>query len=153
MTVIEIVFAILLILSCVFIIAIVLMQESKQGMSNVISGGSSDNYFQKNSGRTKEAKLARATKVAAVIVFVAAIAVNLISVYWGGNSETNGSGEATIGTSGDTSMLDPDNMDINFNLNTGDDSAEVPDEGAAEAEVTTAASETAAAAETTTAAQ
>ena len=46
MSVIEIIFAILLILSCVFIIAVVLMQESKQGMSNVISGGSSDNYFQ-----------------------------------------------------------------------------------------------------------
>ena len=87
MSVIEIIFAILLILSCVFIIAVVLMQESKQGMSNVISGGSSDNYFQKNSGRTKEAKLARATKVAAVIVFVVAIAVNLITVYWGGKSD------------------------------------------------------------------
>ena len=81
MTVIEIIFAILLILACVFIVLVVLMQESKQGMSNVISGGSSDNYFQKNSGRTKEAKLARATKIAAVILFVVAIAVNLITVY------------------------------------------------------------------------
>ena len=100
MSVIEIVFAILLILSCVFIIAIVLMQESKQGMSNVISGGSADNYFQKNSGRTKEAKLSRATKVAAVIVFLAAIAVNLISVYWGGEAKT-GSNDSSIGVSGD----------------------------------------------------
>ena len=152
MSVIEIVFAILLILSCVFIIAIVLMQESKQGMSNVISGGSADNYFQKNSGRTKEAKLSRATKVAAVIVFLAAIAVNLISVYWGGDSASTGSGESTIGTSGDTSALDAfdlDNIDINMNLNT--------DDGSASAEVTTAAADTAettaAAAETTTAAQ
>ena len=88
MTVLEIVFAVLLILSCVFIVAVVLMQESKQGMSNVISGGSSDNYFQKNSGRTKEAKLSRATKIAAVIVFIVAIAVNLITVYWGGDSNT-----------------------------------------------------------------
>ena len=145
MTVIEIVFAILLILSCVFIIAIVLMQESKQGMSNVISGGSSDNYFQKNSGRTKEAKLSRATKVAAVIVFVVAIAVNLISVYWGGESTSTGTGESTIGTSGDTSGLDAfnlDNININASLNTGDDSAaETP------AETTTAAAETTAAAQ------
>ena len=151
MSVIEIVFAILLILSCVFIIAIVLMQESKQGMSNVISGGSADNYFQKNSGRTKEAKLSRATKVAAVIVFLAAIAVNLISVYWGGEAKT-GSNDSSIGVSGDTSALDafnPDNIDINMNLNT--------DDGSASAEVTTAAADTAettaAAAETTTAAQ
>ena len=104
MSVIEIVFAILLILSCVFIIAIVLMQESKQGMSNVISGGSADNYFQKNSGRTKEAKLSRATKVAAVIVFLAAIAVNLISVYWGGSTESGNNG-TSIGTAGDIADL------------------------------------------------
>ena len=87
MTVIEIIFAVLLILSCILIIAVVLMQESKQGMSNVISGGSSDNYFQKNSGRTKEAKLSRATKIAAVVLFIVAIAVNLISVYWGGSKD------------------------------------------------------------------
>ncbi len=106
MTVIEIIFAILLILSCVFIIAVVLMQESKQGMSNVISGGSSDNYFQKNSGRTKEAKLSKATKIAAVIVFVVAIAVNLISVYWGGNSADSSSGNVGVATDADFS-IDP----------------------------------------------
>lgn len=113
MSVIEIIFAILLILSCVFIIAVVLMQESKQGMSNVISGGSSDNYFQKNSGRTKEAKLSRATKIAAVIVFVVTIAVNLISVYWGGETSTSSSdssiGVATeAGFSLDTSDIAPE---------------------------------------------
>ncbi len=86
MSVVEIIFAVLLILACVFIVAVVLMQESKQGMSNVITGGSTDNYYQKNSGRTKEAKLSRATKIAAVLVFVIAIAVNLITVYWGGDS-------------------------------------------------------------------
>ena len=107
MTVIEIIFAILLILSCVFIIAVVLMQESKQGMSNVISGGSSDNYFQKNSGRTKEAKLSRATKIAAIIVFVVTIAVNLISVYWGGETSTaTASGDTAVVTDADFSISD-----------------------------------------------
>lgn len=105
MSVIEIIFAILLILSCVFIIAVVLMQESKQGMSNVISGGSSDNYFQKNSGRTKEAKLARATKIAAVILFVVAIAVNLITVYWSGNN-TAATGDPNVGAAFDTEAAD-----------------------------------------------
>ncbi|MBQ9382833.1 MAG: preprotein translocase subunit SecG [Ruminiclostridium sp.] len=89
MSVIEIVFAILLIVACIFIVAVVLMQESKQGMSNVITGGSTDNYYQKNSGRTREAKLARATKIAAVLVFIIAIAVNLISVYWSGNGSAD----------------------------------------------------------------
>ena len=125
MTVIEIIFAILLILSCVFIIAVVLMQESKQGMSNVISGGSADNYFQKNSGRTKEAKLAKATKIAAVIVFVVAIAVNLISVYWGGSSDTT-----------PTTMTET--QSVVFDTTAAEGDAE------AEAEVTDAADETAA---------
>ncbi len=84
MTVIEIIAAFLLIIACIFVIAVVLMQESKQGMSNVITGGSSDNYYQKNSGRTREAKLAKATKGAAVAIFVIALAVNVISVYLGG---------------------------------------------------------------------
>lgn len=144
MTVIEIIFAILLILSCVFIIAVVLMQESKQGMSNVISGGSSDNYFQKNSGRTKEAKLSRATKIAAVILFVVAIAVNLITVYWGGNDSSS----SNVGTAFDASDLD-------FSAVTDeaeDDTAEVTDtaEDTSEADETAAeetAAETEAAAE------
>jgi preprotein translocase subunit SecG len=147
MTVIEIVFAILLILSCVFIIAIVLMQESKQGMSNVISGGSSDNYFQKNSGRTKEAKLARATKAAAVVVFVAAVAVNLISVYWGGSSDS-GSSEATIGTAGDPSAaegLDLDSSELIADLITSDGSESEAPAAETSAAETTAADTTAAA--------
>lgn len=124
MTVIEIIFAILLILSCVFIIAVVLMQESKQGMSNVISGGSSDNYFQKNSGRTKEAKLSRATKIAAVFVFVVAVAVNLISVYWGGNDTT-----ASGSTSGTATDL---NFDIVSDTDTASEDSEPADTTAAE---------------------
>lgn len=104
MTALEIIFAILLILSCVFIITVVLLQESKQGMSNVISGGSSDNYFQKNSGRTKEAKLSRATKVAAVVVFVIAIAVNLITVWWGGSETSAATAEPVVGIATDESL-------------------------------------------------
>ena len=98
MSVIEIIAAFLLIIACVFVIAVVLMQESKQGMSNVLTGGSSDNYYQKNSGRTREAKLAKATKLAAIAIFVIALAVNVISVYFGGSDKTT----ETI----DTSVVD-----------------------------------------------
>ena len=68
MSVIEIIAAFLLIIACIFVIAVVLMQESKQGMSNVLTGGSSDNYYQKNSGRTREAKLAKAIPEARITV-------------------------------------------------------------------------------------
>ena len=88
MGIIEIIAAIVLIIACVIIVAVVLMQESKQGMSNVITGGSNDNYYQKNSGRTKEAQLARFTKTAAIVFFIVAIAVNVIAIYWGGSSDS-----------------------------------------------------------------
>lgn len=122
MSVLEIIAAILLILSCVFIVLVVLMQDSKQGMSQTISGASGDNYYQKNSGRTKEAKLAKMTKGAAIVVFIVALLVNLITIYgWGKSSggssnttttpaitttaadEANDSGE---GASDDTSAAD-----------------------------------------------
>ena len=87
MSVLEIIAAILLILACVFIVLVVLMQDSKQGMSQTISGASADNYFQKNSGRTKEARLAKLTRTAAIIVFVVALLVNLITIYGWGKSD------------------------------------------------------------------
>lgn len=149
MTVIEIIFAILLILSCVFIVAVVLMQESKQGMSNVISGGSSDNYFQKNSGRTKEAKLARATKLAAVVLFVVAIAVNLITVYWGGENTSSDTGVALDSDTNLSDLLSGADVSVNVSEDT-DDAADTTAAEETPAEETTAAAETTAA-ETTAA--
>ena len=104
MSVLEIVAAILLILACVFIILVVLMQDSKQGMSQAISGASGDNYYQKNSGRTKEAKLARMTKTAAVLVFIVALLVNLITIYGWGKSD--GSQTSTTTPSVTTTVAD-----------------------------------------------
>ena len=98
MSVLEIIAAILLILACVFIVLVVLMQDSKQGMSQTISGSSADNYFQKNSGRTKEARLAKLTRTAAIIVFVVALLVNLITIYGWGQSSGDGSAAATSTT-------------------------------------------------------
>ena len=67
MGILEIISAIVLIVACVFIVLVVLMQDTKQGMSQTITGGSADNYYQRNSGRSNEAKLNRLTKIAAVI--------------------------------------------------------------------------------------
>lgn len=87
----EIISAIVLILACVFIVAVVLMKDTKTQMSQTISGSTSDSYYQKNAGRTKEAMLNKATIVAAVVFFVLALAVNVINVYWGGSKNDNSS--------------------------------------------------------------
>lgn len=83
MGILEIIMAIVLIIACVFIVVVVLMQETKTQMSQTISGSSSDNFYQKNSGRTKEAMLNKATIAAAVTFFVLALAVNIINLHFG----------------------------------------------------------------------
>ena len=45
MGILEIISAIVLIVACVFIVLVVLMQDTKQGMSQTITGGSADNYY------------------------------------------------------------------------------------------------------------
>lgn len=103
MSIFEIISAIILILACVFIIVVVLMKDTKTQMSQQISGTSSDSFYQRNVGRTKDAILNKATVVAAVIFFVLAVAVNLINVYgkeiFNSNNESTTSNNAAAVTS------------------------------------------------------
>ncbi|MCM1166066.1 MAG: preprotein translocase subunit SecG [Lachnospiraceae bacterium] len=102
----EIISAIILIIACVFIVVVVLMKDTKTQMSQTISGATSDSYFGKNAGRTKEAMLNKATIVSAVVFFVLALAVNVINVYWGGSKDDSTSSTPTssvVSTVSDTS--------------------------------------------------
>ena len=97
----EIISAIVLIIACVFIVVVILVKDTKTQMSQTISGSSSDSFYQRNAGRTKEAMLNKATIVAAVIFFVLAIAVNVINVY-GNKESTGGTSTPAAVTSSDT---------------------------------------------------
>lgn len=99
MSVFEVVSAIVLILACVFIVVVVLLKDTKTQMSQSISGTSSDSYYQKNAGRTKDAMLNKATIVAAVLFFVLAVAVNLINVYGKKASAEQNSGTTAVTSS------------------------------------------------------
>ncbi len=99
----EIISAIILIIACVFIVVVVLMKDTKTQMSQTISGSTSDSYFQKNAGRTKEAMLNKATIAAAIVFFVLALGVNVINVYWGAGSDNNSSSAPTSSVSTDSS--------------------------------------------------
>ncbi|MCL1881652.1 MAG: preprotein translocase subunit SecG [Oscillospiraceae bacterium] len=99
MSTIEIVSAILLILSCILIIIIVFFQGAqKGGMSQSITGQGSDNYYQRNMGRSKEARLKKGTTVLAVLFFSVAIAVNLIAARLGDNEATDTENATNGGT-------------------------------------------------------
>lgn len=80
MPLIEIIAGALLIVASLVIILIVLVQESKeQGLTSAIGGGSNESFYEKNTGRTRDAKLSKFTKAAAIILFVVTLAVNIIS--------------------------------------------------------------------------
>ncbi len=78
----EIILGILMIITSLVIIAIVLMQKSREGgLSGAIAGGS-DTFFGKNKGRTIEARLAKITRYVAIVFFVLAIASTLLLLFF-----------------------------------------------------------------------
>lgn len=82
MSAIEIVAGVLMILSSIFIIGIVLSQESKgQGLSGVITG--TEMMSGESRTRSKEARTHRATKIAAIVFFALTILVNVVSIFVG----------------------------------------------------------------------
>ena len=91
MNIFEIISAIILIIACVFIIVVVLMKETKNQMSQTISGTTADSYYGKNSGRTKDAMLNKATIAAMIVFFVLALGVNVINVYFGEKTDDTSS--------------------------------------------------------------
>lgn len=80
MQLIEIIAGVLLIIASLVIILVVLVQDSKeQGLTSAIGGGSNESFYERNTGRTRDAKLSKFTRVAAIVLFVVTLAVNVIS--------------------------------------------------------------------------
>ncbi len=68
----------LIILASIAIIVLVLFQSSKKhGLSGAIGGTSSDSFFGKNQGQTKEKKLARYTTISAIVFAVLTVVAYL----------------------------------------------------------------------------
>lgn len=83
MTTAEIVMGIILLLCCLCIIFLCLSQDSKaqNGMTSAITGASSDSFYGRNEGRTKEAKLIKATKYSLIVFFVLTLAINIVPLF------------------------------------------------------------------------
>ena len=64
------------ILDCAVLVVLVLMQEGKSAGLGALSG-STDTYWGKNKGRSREANLARWTKILAVLFIVLAAVLNI----------------------------------------------------------------------------
>ena len=64
--------SIVMIVVSIVLTVLVLLQEGKSAGLGAIGGGSSDTYWGKNKGRSKEGKLDLATKILAVVFFILA---------------------------------------------------------------------------------
>ena len=78
---IEIILGILILITSVFIVITVLMQEAKQnGLSGAISGGA-ETFFGKSKGRTLSSKLIKITRILAIIFFVLTLGTTLLLLF------------------------------------------------------------------------
>ena len=76
MEILKIVLTILFAIDCIVLTAIVLLQEGKSAGLGAIAGAS-DTFWGQNKGRSKEGKMVLATKIAAVLFIILAVALNL----------------------------------------------------------------------------
>ena len=65
----------------IFLIIVVLLQESRSaGLSGAISGGA-DTFFGKSKGRTMEQKLVKLTKISAIAFFILTLGVTIYFMF------------------------------------------------------------------------
>lgn len=83
MSTLEIIGGVVLLVVCALVILLCLSQDQKSqdSMSAALTGASSDSFYGKNEGRTKEAILAKITRVMAIILFAAVLAVNIVPIF------------------------------------------------------------------------
>ena len=81
MSALQYVFGAVLIILAVFLIIVVLLQESRSaGLSGAISGGA-DTFFGKCKGRSMEQKLVKLTRISAIIFFILTLGVTIYFMF------------------------------------------------------------------------
>ena len=60
------------------ILFVMMQRKDDQGMSGAITGGASNNFLDKNKGRTKEGKLKRMTIVFGIAFAIVTVALNIV---------------------------------------------------------------------------
>jgi preprotein translocase subunit SecG len=83
MGIVEIVSGAILIAVSVIVVIVTLLQESKDRHMSAINGSAGESFFDKNSSRSKEAKLSRLTTVLTIIFFIVTLALNILPIFVG----------------------------------------------------------------------
>ena len=81
MSALQYVFGAVLIILAIFLIIVVLLQESRSaGLSGAISGGA-DAFFGKSKGRTMEQKLVKLTRISAIVFFILTLGITIFFMF------------------------------------------------------------------------
>ena len=81
MSALQYVLGAVLIILAIFLIIVVLLQESRSaGLSGAISGGA-DTFFGKSKGRPMEQKLVKLTKISAIAFFILTLGVTIYFMF------------------------------------------------------------------------
>ncbi len=83
MELLEIIGGVVILVICLAIIILCLMQEEKSqdSMSSALTGASTESFYGKNEGRTKEAILNKVTKVFGILLFIGVLAINIVPLF------------------------------------------------------------------------
>ena len=81
MQVIKIILTVILFIICLALTALALIQSKEDaGLSSTITGSSTNNFFEKNKGRTKEGKQKRWTIILGIAFFIVVIVLSIIYI-------------------------------------------------------------------------
>ncbi len=72
--------ALVLIVSLAIIVAVLFQKGNRAGVSSAVSGAA-DTFLSRNDARTADGRLAKYTKILAVVFFVLVLAANAISLF------------------------------------------------------------------------
>ena len=74
----KILIVVYFIVSLIVIILALIQAKEDQGLSSTITGSSTDNFYEKNKGRTKEGKQKRVLVTLTVVFFILTVALGII---------------------------------------------------------------------------
>ena len=81
MQVIKIILIVVFFIICFGLTALALIQSKEDaGLSSTITGSSTNNFFEKNKGRTKEGKQKRWTIISGIAFFIGTIVLSIIYI-------------------------------------------------------------------------
>lgn len=74
----TILMCVLLLIDVVIIVAVLLQQSKSDGLSGLVSGGSSDTFFGKNKGNDRDAKLSKIVKISGLVFVLISLGLCII---------------------------------------------------------------------------